>query len=467
MKPLIYRLLTAAQCVVLFCASPHLLADSFSEADATVGTAYPVEQRLSFGDGKNSYSALSYTSPSAAGDSPSALAVGGVNYSFTQRAGSSFLHFNTTSNDNGTHKLAGGTLGNLRLSFLHGDGDGLNRYRRGISGIESNFFHGSASRPYRYTGAGLAWSWTDDLVSHAGTVTIDAPGVDDRSVHFAGATLGGVSATFYQVERDITAGRGLALGWQGRSFSFGFEAIETEQRASWREITAAYHDKQGGTLRFSLSSGRNDRYANGEDSRVGLTYSFTFGGGPRASGTSTTSSFGQNFTAGREAARFDDLTRVGLGAVGIGLVTSSGNPVMDQAARFPTQPNAAFAIMSVVNPISVSRNREHGGSIYRNPDGTFSPSQHVVEGTVNSVGFNPHALVPEGTRATAAWHTHGAGLPGYINEFFSPGDITFNHFWGIDGYLGTPMGRMFEYVLAEQTVYQYVGPGDNEFILPH
>lgn len=463
MKLLVY----ASLCAALFCAPPNLSADAFSEASAIFSTPYPLDQRLSFGDGKNSYSALSYTSPSVAGHSPSALVADGLRYSFTQRAGSSFLHFNTTNSENGTHQLAGGSLGNLRLSFLHGDGDGLNRYRSGISGIESNFFHGSASRPYEYTGAALAWSWTEDLVPHAGTVTIDAPGVDDRSVHFAGATLGGVSATFYQVERNVTAGRGLALGWQGRSFSFGFEAIESQQRASWREITTAYHDRSGRTLRFSLSSGRNDRYADGEDTRVGLTYSFTFGGGRRASGTSAISGFGQDFTAGREATRFDELTRFGLGAVGIGLVTSSGNPALDQAPRFPTQPNAAFAVLSVVNPISVSGNVEHGGSIYRNPDGTFSPSPLVVEGTVDSVVFNPHDLVPPGTQATAAWHTHGAGLPGYVNEFFSPGDIAASHYWGIDGYLGTPMGRMFEYVLAEQMIYQYLGPGNNEFILPH
>jgi hypothetical protein len=455
--------LAAAHCAALLIAPPAGMADDVLGAD----TPLAIEQRLTLGDGVDSYTALSYSSPPVAGGSPSALTAGGLRYGFTRRAGDAFINYSATTDGAGRHQTAGGTLGSLRLSFLHGEGSGLYSQGSGISGIKSNFFHGSASRPYRYSGGALGWSLTDDLSAHGGTIAIGAPRVDSRSVHFAGAALGDVSATFYQVERGVAAGRGLSLGWQGRVFSVGYEAVESAQRAYWHEISAAFRNRSGGSLRLSLSSGRNGLYADGTDTRIGVSYRFSFGGGKRSAADSRGAGLRRNFDARHEATRFDELTRTGLGAVSVGLLLSSGNPVMDQAARFPTQPNAAFAILSLVNPVSVRHNLEHGGSIYRNPDGTYSPSTLVVEGTPISVFFNPHELVPPGLRASAAWHTHGATDPNYVNEFFSPTDIGFAHFYGVDGYLGTPMGRMFEYKLAEQAIYQYVGPGNNEFILPH
>lgn len=461
-----YSILGVLSFLYLFCinTAAALTPDPGAGVEPGGGFSRPVEQRFQFSDGPDNYSTLSYSSPYTSGDSLSAMVANGLSYSFTQRAGRSFLHFALNENSSGSHKVAGGTFGRLRLSFLHGDGDGLSSHKPAINGIASNFFHGAASRPYRYTGSALAWSWTNKLASHAGSVNIDAPDVNSRSVHFAGAALGNFSATLYQIERDVSVGRGLSVGWRTRSFSFGYQALESDARASWHEASAAYHDRRGGTFRMSLSAGRNDLYAGARDNRVALTYRISFGAGGRHS---RAPAFGHDFNAGGAALSFDDLSRIGIGAVGAGLVVSSGDPVLDQAPRYPTQPHAAYSILSLYNPISVSRNLEYGGSIYRNPDGTFSPSQQVVEGTPNSVGFNPHTLVPPGMRASAAWHTHGATDPRYVNEFFSPADIQFAQFYTVDMYLATPMGRMFEYVLVEDTIYQYVAPDHNEFILPH
>ncbi len=463
MRIFLFSILTALQFGIIFSADADGTADRVSAAN-TDHLFHPVEHQVSFGDGLDNYNALSYSSRASSSDSLSGMVAHGLNYSFTQRAGESFLHFSLTDNSNGTHKLAGGAFGKLKLSFLHGDGDGLSRHRPGISGLTSNFFHGSASRSYRYNGTALGWSWTDELSSHAGTVSIDAPGVDSRSVHFAGATIGSLSATLYQIERAKPVGQGLSAAWHGRSFSVGYELLKSDYRASWREISLAYRGSRGGAVRLSFSSGKNDLYTDAAENRVGLSYRLGFGGGKRSS---SKLGLGGNFAAARAATNFDDLTRQGLGAVGVGLVVRSSDTVLDQTPRYAQQPQAAFAILSLVNPISVKNNVEHGGSIYRNPDGSFSPSQLVVVGSPDSVAFNPHLLVPKGSRASAAWHTHGATTPGFVNEFFSPPDINFFNFYQVDGYLGTPMGRMFEYVRLEQTVYQYVGPNNNELILPH
>lgn len=453
--------------IVALLISSTAIAAAGSPFETIDPAALPLEQEISADVGADSYGTLKYRSPTFAGDSLSQLVSGGLNYSFTQESGPSSLHFSATTGANGSHEMAGASAAGLRLSFLHGDGSGSGSRGHRFAGVNPNFFHGSAARPYRYTGAALAWSWSDDLVYHAGAVDIEAPQVDRRSVHFAGLSLGGATLRLYQLDNKYTAGQGLGLGWRGRSLSIGFQAIRSGNRAGWRELSAAWRDDRGGALRMSLSLGGNDLYADADGWRVGLSYGLSFGAGRRTSGSRRAFSLGEDPSAVEEAAGFDGMAQAALSAVGFGLLVSSGNATLDQSPRFATQPQAAYAVLSVVNPVSVARNREHGGAIYRNPDGTYSPSETVVEGTPTSVNFNPHALVPPGTLATADWHTHGAYDPRYVNEFFSPQDIAFSHYHGIDGYLGTPQGRMFEYVLAEQRVYQYLAPDGNEFILPH
>ena len=145
---------------------------------------------------------------------------------------------------------------------------------------------------------------------------------------------------------------------------------------------------------------------------------------------------------------------------------SSGNPTLDKSPRFYSQDGASYFILSRWNPISVRNNREYGSAIFQNRDGTFAPSPIVIPGTVDSVNFNPFELVPYGTKATADWHTHGADIPGYASEQFSHADIMFSNYYRLDGYLGTPKGRMFLYDINTENIYQYIFRG-NEFVLPH
>ena len=71
-------------------------------------------------------------------------------------------------------------------------------------------------------------------------------------------------------------------------------------------------------------------------------------------------------------------------------------------------------------------------------------------------------LVVPADLATAAWHTHGAPNPAFMTELFSPMDLQFFHYYQVDGYLGTPMGRFWEYELANNMIYLYVAPDGNE-----
>jgi hypothetical protein len=117
------------------------------------------------------------------------------------------------------------------------------------------------------------------------------------------------------------------------------------------------------------------------------------------------------------------------------------------------------------NPVSIEQNKEYGGFIYRNPDGTFSYTDpHVNK---NAGVGNAHSLprfweipIPPGTQTAGWYHTHAAfdprlngpgnpapGSPGYkpnndFNNDFSPdNDIpVFVRLKGLPGMLGTPNG---------------------------
>ena len=125
-----------------------------------------------------------------------------------------------------------------------------------------------------------------------------------------------------------------------------------------------------------------------------------------------------------------------------------------QRTRFKTQHDAARTILDEVNPRSIKENREYGGSVYENPDGTYSVTQSI-QGTIDSVDPGAATLVgvPSKSTMTAYYHTHGANTPGYFNELFSGipgvtgnyGDIPYTNHFGIDGYLATPSGAFQHY----------------------
>src|SRR5215467_4518442 len=70
--------------------------------------------------------------------------------------------------------------------------------------------------------------------------------------------------------------------------------------------------------------------------------------------------------------------------------------------KYDTAEDAAVDKMKEYNPKSVAENREYGGWINRNEDGTFSPGQ-TVKGSVDGLSNMPD----QGPNGAAWWHTHG------------------------------------------------------------
>jgi len=108
--------------------------------------------------------------------------------------------------------------------------------------------------------------------------------------------------------------------------------------------------------------------------------------------------------------------------------------------RFPSEQTAAIDAISYINPTSISLNREHGGYIYRNPDGTFSYTTPYSSGAQASTNLGP--LPPTG-EVTADYHTHGGPTSvASFDENFSGRDRAINTLTGRTGYLGTPRGAI-------------------------
>ena len=112
---------------------------------------------------------------------------------------------------------------------------------------------------------------------------------------------------------------------------------------------------------------------------------------------------------------------------------------------YPTQHEAAEAILNQFNPISIRENVEYGGYIHR-----LGPDQYcfskTLSGGLGHLEFGKTAwYTPRGATTTATWHTHGAAVEGVISEIFSPQDINLNQRKELDGYLATPSGA-FKYL---------------------
>lgn len=455
--------------LLFFHACPSFVyAQTITGAESVLGVSnFQTTNHSSFSNQNTSFSFSTYDKPFHLTDRTFQNSSHNISFAYTQSNGNGFYHMSFLSWQDDIHGSFGVSYDDFNFSTYYGDSEGIVTTRQNINGISPNFFHGAVSYSYEYGGATLEHSWSEDLKVHGGAMFIEATGLEDRSVYFGGFNYKNLSTTIASVSRgEETVGYSFIAGWTLDEFEVGYQEIDSKYNSNWREFSVAFKgDDSLGSLQLNLGTGTNDLYEGGEESRVTLSYSISLGGN-KSKGSTRTNSTRKNSSISYAAQSFQTLSKSSFQAVGSGLVLSSGDPTLDRAPRFYSQDRAGYFILSRWNPISVSNNREYGSAIYQNRDGTFAPSSIVIPGTIDSVSFNPYSLVPYGTKATADWHTHGADIPGYASEQFSRADIMFSNYYHLDGYLGTPQGRMFLYDIDTATIYQFIADG-NEFVLPH
>jgi len=161
-----------------------------------------------------------------------------------------------------------------------------------------------------------------------------------------------------------------------------------------------------------------------------------------------------------ESSSSGSTSNIGNRSAGLG-PENNDEPTSPKTNTFKTQHEAALHVSKNINQTSINENREYGGMIYQNQDGTFSYTE-PKQGTIDGVDPGGPASVPEGTKPVAYYHTHGGDDPQYDNENFSNiydpidkesyGDIPYADANKIDGYLATPKGKFKYYSHTNQKV---------------
>lgn len=127
------------------------------------------------------------------------------------------------------------------------------------------------------------------------------------------------------------------------------------------------------------------------------------------------------------------------------------------AARAQSGQEAAFvlALMESMNALSVRFNREVCGYILRHPNGAYSSTK---------VSWGGHATcaslpIEDGMEVVSSWHTHAAYAVDYDGEVPSIQDVEGDMALGVNGWVGTPGGRLWFVDGVNGTMRQFCGRG--------
>ncbi len=111
------------------------------------------------------------------------------------------------------------------------------------------------------------------------------------------------------------------------------------------------------------------------------------------------------------------------------------------------------ALMESMNALSVRFNREVCGFVLRDPDGSYSSTKASWGGPASCASEPLEA----GVEVVSSWHTHAAWAEGYDGEVPSTQDVEGDMAFGVNGWVGTPGGRLWFVDGATGTVRQSCG----------
>ncbi len=327
-------------------------------------------------------------------------------------------------------------LGN-RLTFMQGQGSGFSRLDNQYADLDPYYFHGGTTADYSFDALEWAYQFSDSFSLQAGSAAIESDYLEDRDTHYIGAQFGAINGHIMQVVRGgDRVGETLSLGFDSPLGNFSVSSLQQVAGGRINQFSYRFRSYKATQYGLSFSTQENPLLGDDQSYRVMVSLSRPLGMINRMSAAAAAAEVDPEVEV--KSKRNRNIAILGGAAVAAGLVISSGSDSQDAAIRLPDQHSAAQRVLNSINPKSVRENREYGGWVYETPDGNYT-STTPVAGTIDSVEL-PFTLIPAGGRPLASYHTHGGDDPRYVNEQFSPTDISSDLSIGLDGYLGTPAG---------------------------
>ena len=343
---------------------------------------------------------------------------------------------------------------NLSVSYLTGAGENYAEFAGNLDGIEQNLFHAGLQQSYQYDGYAVDYSAGKYGHFQFGQATLTADGLAGRKGRYFEWNNERLYARVsqYQLASDDVA-QGFDIGLAlGSNKQLGFQTVQLENGGRLDRIRLQLNGDYSRQYWFDLSSHSNPLFSDNDDYRVMFSFQSILGARELVSYQAQSTEIDP--AASEEAAKTNSTFRrnvfIGLGVVAGAALVSSGSSDRDDDQRFSSQQAAAFDVLNRVNPLSTAENREYGGFIVLNSDGSFSPTDTVI-GNNFSVNI-PFSLIPAGTSVSALIHTHAAFDPRFDNENFSPADIDGANSIGVNSYLATPAGQFRLYSIDTMRV---------------
>lgn len=370
---------------------------------------------------------------------------------FHRSLGKGAFHYGNTYAPSERHQHFGFSTDRVTGAYFQGSGASFSKAGGGLyKDLNHYFFHGGSRAPFRFQGGGLDVALGNGFSAQAAGIKVKSSGLEDRSGHFAGLSAGRFSGGLFGLKRGSKGvGHGFNFAFTGERLAFEYQEVRSDTGAHLRRVGLNWRSNPVARFSLELEEADNPLYAASDERRVMFRFQRSFG--PTAPFYATE----QDGEAAEESAGGTNYTKVvgiGLGVGALAAVVSSGDSDSDGAQRFATADEAAFDVVNTINPVSVRQNREHGGWIYRNADGSYNSTTPVAGGVASVNIGNPVTSVPTGTTAEASYHTHGGPDPRYDNENFSPQDILSDQLAGVDGFLGTPSGLLKKHILRTNEV---------------
>ena len=351
------------------------------------------------------------------------------------------------------HTMVGYTNKNLSVSFMSGEGENYSELGGSYSNIDPYQFHAGLQQQYKYNGYAIDYSFGRFGRMQFGQATIEATlqgnGQSNdlldrkaRYVEWSNNRLYARATQFNRAGNSIGAGfdAGFAIG---SNKQIAFQTMQLDNGANLNRIRLQLNGSHTREYWVDLTSHHNPLFRDNNDTSIMFSFKTVLGARklvnyaaePTVAGTDEE---GVEVKKNNTALRRGVYIGVGI-AAGLALSSSGSDSRDDTTTRFARERDAAFDVLNRVNPLSVNENREYGGWVVANSDGSFSPTATVTGGP-SSVTI-PGSLIPAGTRPTASIHTHAAFDPRFDNENFSPTDLESDRSSNTNGYLATPGGQ--------------------------